>query len=120
MIRGVRGAIQVEANDATAIVEATEKLMVALIDANAIEKKQVSAVIFTVTQDLNATFPAEVRNKIHWELVPFLCSQEIPVKNAMDRIIRVLILFETDLSQEKIRHQYLGSTQKLRPDLKND
>lgn len=120
MLRGVRGAIQVEANDATAIVMATEKLMLALIEANAIDKKQVSAVIFTVTPDLNATFPAEVRNKIHWEVVPFLCSQEIPVRNAMERIIRVLVLFETDLSQEKISHQYLGTTQKLRPDLKND
>jgi chorismate mutase len=30
------------------------------------------------------------------------------------------VLFETDLAQGQIRHQYLGSTRKLRPDLKND
>jgi chorismate mutase len=118
MLRGARGAIQVDRNDAEVIKESAEKLMRALIDANQIEKSNVSAVIFTLTPDLNAAFPAAVRNRIHWELVPFLCSQEIAVTGAMERVIRVLVLFETDLSQEKIRHQYLGTAEKLRPDLK--
>lgn len=118
MLRGVRGAIQVERNDAKVIEQAAEKLMVALIEANGIEKSNVSAVIFTLTPDLNAAFPAVVRNRIHWELVPFLCSQEIQVSGAMERVIRVLVLFETDLNQENIRHQYLGTAEKLRPDLK--
>lgn len=118
MLRGARGAIQVNRNDAKLIEEAAEKLMSSLIEANQIEKSRVSAVIFTLTPDLNAAFPAVVRNRIHWQLVPFLCSQEINVRGAMERVIRVLVLFETDLNQDQIRHQYLGAAEKLRPDLK--
>jgi chorismate mutase len=35
----------------------------------------------------------------------------------LKRMTRVLILFETERSQEQIRHQYLGVAATLRPDL---
>ncbi|MCI0413382.1 chorismate mutase [bacterium] len=118
MIRGVRGAIQVTENEREYIIGAAEELMNALIDSNRIRKEDVSAVFFTVTPELNAAFPAGVRAKLGWDLVPFLCGLEIPVSGALERILRVLILFETDREQEEIRHQYLGGAASLRPDLK--
>ena len=118
MLRGVRGAVQVKLNDSVAILDAAQELLSAIIEANFIQMEQVSAVFFTVTPDLTAVFPAEVRKRIEWDLVPFLCSQEIAVLGAMERVIRVLILFETDLKQDEIRHQYLGATIALRPDMK--
>ncbi|PWT92791.1 MAG: chorismate mutase [Acidobacteria bacterium] len=118
MTRGIRGAIQVEENKAASILKAAEELMHALIEANAIHSNTVAAVMFTVTPDINAVFPAEVRKKIGWELVPFLCAQEIPVPESLPRILRVLVLVDTQLSQREVRHQYLGAAQTLRPDLK--
>ncbi len=117
MIRGVRGAIQVSINEKQAIVAAAEELMLALIDSNQIQRENVSTVFFTVTPDLNAAFPAAVRTKLGWELVPFLCGQEIPVEGALERVLRVLVLFETNAAQEDVRHQYLGNAASLRPDL---
>jgi chorismate mutase len=116
MIRGARGAIQAE-NQARAIVDAAEELMRSLIDKNRISGAQVAAVFFTVTPDLNAAFPADVRRRIGWERVPFLCGQEIPVPGSLERVIRVLIMFETELGQEEVQHQYLGAAAALRPDL---
>jgi chorismate mutase len=118
MLRGIRGAIEVKANTSEAILAAAEELMRALIETNRVKQEFVSAVFFTVTPDLNATFPAAVRTKIGWNLVPFLCCQEIPVEGALHKILRVLVLWETDRAQEEIRHQYLGSAASLRPDLK--
>ncbi|HEY4491173.1 MAG TPA: chorismate mutase [Acidobacteriota bacterium] len=120
MIRGIRGAIQVSANESDAIVLAATELMQALIEPNQIKKEKVSAVFFTVTPDLNAAFPAAVRNKLGWDLVPFLCGQEIAVPNTLERVLRVLILFDTDRGQEQIRHQYLGETASLRPDFNDN
>ena len=91
--------------------------MRALIETNGICVENVASVFFTVTPDLDAAFPAAVRNAIGWSLVPFLCGGEIPVPGSLERVIRVLILFETDRGQEEVRHQYLGVTAQLRPDL---
>jgi chorismate mutase len=120
MVRGVRGAIQVVANEREMILSGAEKLLRALIEANNIRAENVAAVFFTVTPDLNETFPAEVRKMLGWSLVPFLCGQEIPVPHSLPRVIRALILFETEQKPEQIRHQYLGATSILRPDLENE
>jgi chorismate mutase len=117
MIRGVRGAIQVLENEKGSIIAAAEQLMKVLIDSNEIKKENVSAVFFTVTPELNAAFPAAVRTSLGWDLVPFLCGLEIPVSGALQRILRVLILFETNRDQEAVHHQYLGGAESLRPDL---
>ena len=119
MMRGIRGAIQVARNDRDSILDSAKELMSALIHSNGVKEQHVSAVFFTVTPDLTAAFPAGVRMAIGWNLVPFLCSQEIPVPGSMERVLRALILLETDLSQEQIHHCYLGETASLRPDLTN-
>ncbi len=119
MIRGVRGAIQAPSNDSGPILQCAEVLMKALIETNGIHSADVAAVFFTVTRDLDAVFPAGVRSRLGWELVPFLCGQEIPVPGSLERVLRVLILFETGRLQEEIQHQYLGAAESLRPDLKD-
>lgn len=116
-MRGVRGAIQVAANNRQAILDSAGELMNAVIGKNRIVSANVSAVFFTLTPDLNAAFPAEVRKTIGWNSVPFLCEQEVDVPGAMKRVLRVLILFETDLTQEEVSHAYLGAAASLRPDL---
>lgn len=120
MLRGIRGAIQVEDNTGEDVLKASIVLMQRLIEVNSVLAKNVAAVFFTVTPDLNAAFPAEVRKHLGWNSVPFLCSQEIPVPDSMPNILRVLVLFETLLEQDQIRHQYLGAASALRPDLQSD
>ena len=54
-----------------------------------------AAVIFTVTPDLTAAFPAEAeRVRLGWHAVPLLCVQEAAVQGALPFCVRVLLLAE--------------------------
>jgi chorismate mutase len=77
----------------------------------------VASAIFTVTDDLVSTFPAQAARQMGWELVPMLCGREIPVPNSLPRVIRVLVHWNTELPQSEIKHVYLREAVKLRPDL---
>jgi chorismate mutase len=118
-IRGVRGAIQVEENSVEAIADATRTLIAALFEANPnLEPADLASVFFTLTEDLQATYPAfAARDLPGWESVPLLCSQEIPVPTSLARCLRILMHWNTELSQAEISHVYLGAAASLRPDL---
>ena len=46
--------------------------------------------IFTLTDDLDAEFPAVAARALGLDTVPLLCAREIPVPGSMPRVIRVL------------------------------
>lgn len=114
MIRGVRGAIQVKENLEEEIIEGAAKLLREILEENGIESEDIAAIIFTTTQDLNAAFPAEAARKMGFDDVPLLCASEISVPSAMGRVIRILLLWNTDKSQKEVKHIYVGETKKLK------
>jgi len=117
-VRGVRGANVAIENSPTAIVDATQELLLAILSANPnLRVEDLASVIFTVTDDLNAAYPALAARQIGWNLVPLLCAQEIPVPGSLRQCIRVLLHWNTDHSQSSIQHVYLGEAVRLRPDL---
>jgi len=117
-MRGIRGAITVDANEEQVILDATALLMKEIIAANGLVPEDVACVWITVTHDLDAAFPAKAIRQIEgWELVPLMCGLEMPVKGSLERCIRLMVLVNTDKSQAEIRHVYLGEARKLRPDL---
>ncbi|MDI6772090.1 MAG: chorismate mutase [bacterium] len=117
-VRGVRGAITVESNTAEAIREATRTLLAEMVRANNVETDEIAAVIFTLTTDLNATFPAEGARQMGWTAVPLLSSTEIAVPGALERCLRVLMLVNTPRAQGEIVHIYMRGAEVLRPDIK--
>jgi len=117
-IRGIRGATTVPADDSGLILEATRELLEAILDANeGMQPEDVGSAIFTVTEDLKSTFPAQAARQMGWGLVPMLCACEIPVPGSLPRVIRVLVHWNTELPQNGITHIYLNDAVKLRPDL---
>ncbi len=117
-MRGIRGANTVPENTEEAILGATRQLLEAICQANpTLELRDIAAVFFTLTPDLNAAYPAYAARQMGWTQVPLLSAQEVPVPHGMPRVVRVLILWNTDLPQEAIRHVYLGEAARLRPDL---
>jgi chorismate mutase len=116
-VRGIRGAVQVEANTPEAILDAARRLITEMVRANGVEADDVAAVIFTCTSDLNATFPAEAARALGWDRVPLLCSREMEVPGSLPRVLRVLMLVNTTLAQDEVVHVYLGEAERLRPDL---
>ncbi|WP_102345776.1 chorismate mutase [Bacillus sp. Marseille-P3661] len=118
MIRGVRGAITVTKNDADEMVDNTKRLLDQMIDKNQIKPEDVAQVLISVTDDLDAVFPARAMRLLEgWTYVPVMCMKEITVQGALQKCIRVMMTINTDIAQEKIEHIYLEGATVLRPDL---
>ena len=112
--RGIRGATTADANTDEAIYSATRDMLQELINLNDINQEQVAAAYFTVTSDLDAAFPAAAARQLGWNNVALMRSTEIPVPDSMGRCIRVMILYNTETSQEDIVNVYLKGTDVLR------
>ncbi len=115
--RGIRGAVDVPANDAREILQATQELLQEMQQKNSLEKEEITAIIFSMTRDLNAVFPAQAARQLGWKYVPLFCTEEIDVPGALPRCVRVLMLVNTDKQPEEIRHVYLRGAAILRRDL---
>ena len=105
-LHALRGATTVDRNEAEAIVGATEWLEIA----------DVVSCIFTLTDDLNAEFPAVAARRLGLNRVPLLCAREIPVPGSLPRVIRVLMHYYAD-DEHETKHVYLGDARGLRSDL---
>ena len=117
-VRGVRGAITVAADEPEAILAATRELLSSILDANpTMHTEDLASGLFTTTQDLRTAYPAQAAREMGWTQVPMICSREIPVPGGLPHCIRVLLQWNTDLPQHRIRHVYLGAAVALRPDL---
>src|SRR5216117_507272 len=87
----LRGATSVPENDADAILGATDELMREILGRNQLAAEDLVSCIFTLTEDLDAEFPAVAARKMGLSAVPLLCAREVPVPGALPRVIRVLI-----------------------------
>ena len=116
-VRGVRGAISVDENNAEAIYEATATLVRTIFEVNQLEAEDVASIFFTTTRDLDAAFPAlAVRRDLGLTDIPMMCSHEMEVRGALPRIVRVMFHVNTTRSATEIRHVYLRQAVALRPD----
>jgi chorismate mutase len=115
-LRALRGAITVEANDANAILGATEELLRAMLDRNGLEHDDIVSCLFTCTPDLNAEFPAVAARRIGMSDVPLMCAQEMDVYGQLPHVIRVMMHAYAD-PERKPEHVYLRDATKLRLDL---
>jgi len=116
--RGIRGATTVEVDSADAILAATGDLLLRMVEANHIAVADIASAVFTMTPDLTAAFPARAARELGWQHVPLLDAQEVPVPGSLLHCVRVLMLWNTDRSQDEVRHVYLREAASLRPDLR--
>ncbi|MDZ4847790.1 MAG: chorismate mutase [Pirellulaceae bacterium] len=117
--RGVRGATTVESNNRESILQATRQLLALMIRRNEIDSKDVGSAIFTITNDLNAEFPALAARQFGWLEVPLLCGYEVGVPGSLGKCIRILLHWNTPKKQNEIHHVYIRDAVCLRPDLSN-
>jgi chorismate mutase len=112
----LRGATTVEHNDETAILTATEELLREVMARNALTPADVVSCLFTLTEDLDAQFPALAARRIGFEKVPLLNAREIPVPGSLPRVIRLLMHYHAP-EDHAARHVYLHEARTLRLDL---
>lgn len=114
--RGIRGATTVTANEREELLSATRELLERIVARNGVEVEEIAAVYFTVSDDLDAEYPALAARQLGWTEAALLCAREIAVpRQTVRHCIRVLMLVNTALSQREIRHVYLREAVALRP-----
>lgn len=114
----LRGATTVQDNDAEQILTATDELMRELMERNDLAPDALVSCIFTLTEDLDAQFPAVAARRMGLDKVPLMCAREVPVPGSLPRVIRVLVHYYADDDHES-RHVYLGEARALRADLES-
>jgi len=119
LVRAVRGATTVVNNDAEEILNATEELLEAIVKENQINEEDIISVIFTVTDDLNAAFPAAAARRLGWTSTALMCMNEIAVPGSLKKCIRIMLHFNTEKSKSEIKHIYQRGAKVLRPDLQD-
>ena len=112
----VRGAAQAERNDRESILAAADELMRELIARNELEPERMISCILTCTDDLDAEFPAVAARRIGLDGVPLLCTREMDVPGAMERVIRAMVHYYAP-GEHRPTHTYLGAARELRSDL---
>lgn len=113
--RGIRGATTVEQNTREEILSATTELLQLLIRQNDLHTEDIASAIFSLTEDLDAEFPAVAARMLGWIDVPLMCTREIPVPGSLGKCIRVMLHVNTTRSLAEIRHVYLRGAANLRP-----
>jgi len=116
--RGIRGATTVERNDREEILAATRELLQLLIEKNDLRKEDVASAIFSLTDDLDADFPALAARDLGWTEVALICMREIPVPNSLRKCIRILLHVNTERSANEIQHVYIRGAAALRPNFR--
>lgn len=118
MTRGIRGATTVTHNNEHEMLENTKKLIEEMIQKNNVDSESVSHVFISVTSDLDAVFPAKsLREFPGWKYVPVMCMREIDVPGSLAKCIRIMMVVDTEKSQQDIHHVFQNEAIKLRPDL---
>lgn len=117
-MRGVRGATSIQRDQAGELIAAVRELLSEMQKANpGLKPADLASAIFSVTGDLHSAFPARAAREMGWTEVPLFDVQEMAVDGSLPRCIRVMLLWNTHLPQDKIKHVYLREASALRPDL---
>ncbi len=117
--RGIRGATTVERNDREEILTATTELLQLLIERNELQTEDIASAIFTMTEDLNAEFPALAARALGWTETALMCTREIPVPGSLGKCIRILLHVNTERSASDIQHVYIRDAVNLRPSFRS-
>jgi chorismate mutase len=114
----LRGANSARANEADAILAATTELMRELMERNELDAEEMVSCIFTLTEDLDAEFPAVAARALGLDRVALLCTREVAVPGSLPRVIRVLVHYYAP-EDHRPQHVYLGEARSLRADLES-
>jgi chorismate mutase len=117
MVRAVRGATTCLHDTPEEVNEATQELLIAMMERNELVHDDVISIIFTTSIDLTSAFPATCARGIGFGDIPLLCASEINVPGAMAKCIRVMLHAYTPRARADVRHVYLRNAQSLRDDL---
>ncbi|WP_306337235.1 chorismate mutase [Streptomyces sp. KL118A] len=116
-VRAVRGAVQLERDEAGHMGEQVSALLTAVLERNGLTQDDLISIWFTATPDLHSDFPAAAARGLGIVDVPLICAQELDIEGALPRVVRILAHIDTDRARSEITHVYLGAAAALRKDI---
>lgn len=117
MIRAIRGATTLEADDRDHVHKRTTELVRMMLRENHITPEALVSILFTATPDITSEFPAAAVRTLGLGDVPLMCAVEMNVEGALGRVIRVMAHAYIDVPRGEVRHVYLHDAVSLRKDL---
>jgi chorismate mutase len=119
-VRAIRGATQLDRDEREHLLQRVSELVAAVLERNQLQPDEIVSMVFTATRDLRSEFPAYAARSFGIGEVPLLCAQELDVRGALPRVVRLLAHVETGRTRSDIRHVYLHGARRLRTDLDPD
>ncbi|MFF5567510.1 chorismate mutase [Streptomyces sp. NPDC012623] len=116
-VRAVRGAVQLERDEAGHMGEQVKQLLATILERNGLTSDDLISIWFTATPDLHSDFPAAAARSLGIVDVPLICAQELDIAGALPRVVRILAHIESGLPKSEIAHVYLGAAAALRRDI---
>jgi len=116
-VRGIRGATQLDRDERGHLLERTVELVRVVLQENGLSADDVISIVFTATPDVRSEFPAYAARTLGMVDVPLLCTVELDISGAPQRVIRLLMHVDTSLSRADVTHVYLHGARDLRRDL---
>ena len=116
-VRAFRGATQLSADTKEEMKSAVVELLKEILSSNSLTTDDLISILFTATPDLQSDFPAAGIREFGLLDLPLICAQELDIKGALPRTIRLMIHANSPLSRKEISHIYLRGAAVLRPDL---
>ncbi len=116
-VRAIRGATTASENTREAIIGATLELLREMEKRNDLKNEDAVSVIFTVTPDLTAAFPAAAAREMGLTFVPLLDMSAPAIDGSLNKCIRAMVYINTEKTKEEVNHVYLRGAKVLRPDL---
>lgn len=114
----LRGATTLEADSREQVLERTTALLREMMARNGITKDDIVSIVFTATDDIHTEFPAAAARGMGLGDIPLLCARELDIDGAVDKCIRILMHFYSDVAPADVRHVYLERAKPLRTDLR--
>ena len=112
----IRGATTVEKDEKEAIVQAVKELLDAVFVKNALLKKDVKGIVFSLTTDIHSYHPAKAARECGYDFAPLFACIEPDIVNGLKFCIRLMLF--TELSDAcKIQHIYQKGATVLRKDI---
>ena len=86
-------------------------------ECNYINRANVASIIFSTTKDLDKVYPAKAARELGYINAGLMCFNEMDVEASLQKCIRIMILYNSEKTQEDVKHVYLKGAKILRPDL---
>jgi chorismate mutase len=115
MVRGIRGATTC-GNTPEFINKTVMEMTSAMMEQNGVHPEDIACIIYSVTPDIDAAFPAACARKLGLEDTVLLDVQEMVKPGDLGHCIRALMLVNTQKPQGEMRFVYLRNAKTLRPD----